>query len=405
MKIRRSLRLSMRGLLAHRRRVALATGSVALGVASVLVTSALGQGAREALLRDLARMGTNLLVVRPTQVERHVARPAIRGRVSTLRPEDCRELAALPEVREAAPSRDGGARVKAGRRSMNATVFGTSPDFFSLRALRLRSGRFLRRSENEAALRVAVLGARVADTLFPDADPTGTTIRIRGVPFVVVGVLESRGVLADGSDEDSNVFVPIRTALRRVFNTTWITGIFVSAVTPQKLDAAEEAIRHVLRGRHRLPPEAPDDFEIQNQARLLATRETVATSLTLLVAGLAGGALLIGGTGVLALMLLSVKERTGEIGLRMALGARPRDVFVQFLGEASLLSLGGWIGGALTGTVVVIGLAVLTEWPVGLPLAGVAATLATTAVTGVGFGALPARRAARLVPIHALTCG
>ena len=232
----------MRGLLAHRRRVALATGSVALGVASVLVTSALGQGAREALLRDVARMGTNLLVVRPTQVERHVARPAIRGRVSTLRPEDCRELAALPEVREVAPSRDGGARVKVGRRSMSATVFGTSPDFFSLRALRLRSGRFLLRSENDAALRVAVLGARVADTLFPDADPTGTTIRIRGVPFVVVGVLESRGVLADGSDEDSNVLVPIRTALRRVFNTTWITGIFVSAVAPEKLDAAEEAM-------------------------------------------------------------------------------------------------------------------------------------------------------------------
>jgi putative ABC transport system permease protein len=404
-KIRRRLRLSTRGLLAHRRRVALVTGSVALGVASVLVTSALGQGARDAVLRDVARLGTNLLVIRPTQVERHVARPAIRGRVSTLRPEDCRELAALPEVREVAPSRDGGARVKVGRRSMNALVFGTSPDFFSLRALRLRSGRFLRPFENDAALRVAVLGARVADTLFPDVDPTGATIRVGGVPFVVVGVLEPRGVLADGSDEDGNLFVPIRTALRRVFNTTWITGIFVSARTPERMPAAEEAIRRVLRERHRLPPDAPDDFEVQNQARLLETREAVATSLTLLVAGLAGGALLIGGTGVLALMLLSVKERTGEIGLRMALGARPRDVFVQFLGESSLLSLGGWVGGALIGTPVVLGLAFLTEWPVGLPLVGVAATLVTTVLTGVGFGAWPARRAARLLPIRALTRG
>jgi putative ABC transport system permease protein len=405
MRLGRGLRLSVGALLAHERRVALASGSVALGVASVLVASALGQGARDEVLEDVARMGTNLLVVRPTRVERHVARPTVRGRVTTLRPEDCGPLAALPEVGAVAAARDGEMKVKAGRGSTNALVFGASPAFASLRGLRLRSGRFLQGFENEAALRVAVLGARIAETLFPTHDSIGSTIRIRNVPFEVVGVLESRGVLADGADEDGNVFIPVRTALRRVFNTTWVSAIFVSAIDRARMTAAEEEIRRVLRDRHRLEPAAPGDFEIQSQAKLLAMRQTVADSLTLLAAGLAGGALLIGGTGVLALMLLSVKERTAEIGLRIALGGRPRDVFFQFLIEASMLSMAGWVVGTLLGGAAVAGLAHLTNWPVGLPIAGAGATLGTTAITGVGFGALPARKAARLVPVRALALG
>jgi putative ABC transport system permease protein len=402
MKLLRGLGLSRRALLANRMRAALAISSVAIGVAAVLVTSALGQGARDAVLRDVGAMGTSLIVVRPAQVATQVARKAVRGRVTSLRFEDCEAIGTLAAVAEVAPGSERRLRLKAGRGSMDALVLGTGPSFRSLRALSLRSGRFFVPAEDAAAERVAVLGARVADTLYSPRNPVGETLRIRGVPFEVVGVLAARGVLADGSDEDGNVFVPVRTALRRLFNTTWLSEVFVSAARPDGLAAAEAEIRSLLRGRHRLAAGRPDDFDIQNQSRLLAVREALAGSLTTLAGGLAGASLLVGGTGVLALMLLSVKERTSEIGLRMALGARPGDVFLQFLTEASALALGGWVVGALLGGALAGVAALTTKWSVGVPLAGLVASLAVTVVTGVGFGAFPAARAARMTPIDAL---
>jgi putative ABC transport system permease protein len=402
MKLRRGLRLSARALAAHRVRAALAMASVAIGVAAVLVTSALGQGVRDGVLRDVAAMGTSLLVVRPGQVDPRVGRPTIRGRVTSLRPDDCTAIEALASVREAAPGAERRVRVKAGRGSMEALALGTSASFSTLRGLTFREGRFLEPYEDTKALRVAVLGARVASTLFPGGQAIGATIRIDGSPFEVVGVLGARGVLLDGSDEDGNVFVPNRTALRRLFNTTWLSSIFVSVDRPDRMEQAEEEIRRLLRDRHQRDTGQADDFDIQSQAKLLAGREALADSLTLLAVSLAGASSLVGGTGVLALMLLSVKERTGEIGLRLAVGARPADVFLQFLAEASLLALGGWLLGAVSGALVSYGIAVATDWQVGVPLSGLVATLATTGVMGIGFGAWPARRAARLYPIRAL---
>ena len=401
MRLRRQLRLSVRALLAHRTRAALATGSVAIGVAAVLVTSALGQGARDEVLREVATMGTNLLVVRPAQVDRLVARKAVRGQVTSLRIEDCDEISALAAVREAAPGTEMRMRLKAGRGSTDALVLGTSAAFRALRSLRLRYGRFFEPSEDAAAQRVAVLGARVAEALFPGKDPTGAAIRIRGLPFEIVGVLAGRGVLPDRSDEDGNVFVPSRTALRRLFNSTWLSAVFVSA-RDGRMNETEAEIRRLLRDRHRLAADKPDDFAIQSQAKLLALREAVANSLSMLAFGLAGASMLVSGTGVLALMLLSVKERTAEIGLRMAIGARRSDVFLQFFAEASILALGGWLVGAVLAALIVGAMALASDWPVGLPVSGFAATLVVTAATGIGFGALPARKAARMPPIRAL---
>ncbi|MEW6364813.1 MAG: ABC transporter permease [Acidobacteriota bacterium] len=402
MRLRRGFALSVRALTAHRVRAGLATASVAIGVASVLVTSALGQGARDAVLRDVGAMGANLLLVRPAQLGTLVARREVRGRVTSLRAEDCEEIAALACVREAAPGSERDMRIKVGPRSMDALVMGTGAAFRSLRGLTLSSGRFFDPAENDAAERVAVLGARVADTLFPGQRPIRESLRINGIPFQVVGVLAARGVLADGSDEDGNVFVPIRTALRRLFNTTSLSEVFVAAAHPDRMEEAEQEIRRLLRDRHRLAAGRPDDFDIQNQAKLLAVRAAVADSLTLLATGLAGVSLVVGGIGVLAVMLLSVKERTAEIGLRMALGARPADVFTQFLVEASALALGGWVAGAAAGGLGAATLAIATSWTVGAPRAGLVASFAVTVLTGVAFGALPARKAARMVPIDVL---
>jgi len=404
-KLHKRLRLSLRALLAHEVRAALALASVAMGVAAVLVTSAIGKGAERELLRGIEAMGTSLLVVRPAQVRRLVARKGVRGIVTSLRVEDYEEISGLRLARQAAPAAEGGMRVKAGTGSMAASVVGTTGAFIELRQLRLRAGRFLDDDDGRSTARVAVLGGRVAETLFPGEEVVGQSLRIRGVPFEIIGVLEARGVLADGSDEDAKIFIPMRTALRRVFNATWLSSVFVSVADPARMDEAEGEIRELLRGRHRIPSEKPDDFAVQNQAKLLTMQKGLVESLTLLTAGLAGVALLVGGIGILALMLLSVKERTAEIGLRMAVGARPRDILIQFLGEATLLALGGWVAGAAAGGLVAAGIALGTAWAVAVPKAALAASFAMAVVIGLGFGALPARKASLVPPIQALTSG
>jgi putative ABC transport system permease protein len=401
-RFRRAVTLSLRALSAHKVRTALALASVGMGVAGVLLTSAVGEGAGAEVRRDIEAAGSNLLVVRPAQVARSAARRTVTGVVTTLRLEDYQAIAALPLAREAAPGVDGGLRVKAGAGSMMGSVLGTAPSLARQRNLRLRAGRFFDEEDDAASRRVAVLGSRVAKTLFPAEDGVGRDVNIRGLPFEVIGVLEPKGVQADGSDQDGNVFIPIRTALRRVFNTTRLTAVFVSVEDRARMREAEATIRDLLRERHRLARGAPDDFAVQDQVKLLAMQQSAVESLTLLTAGLAGVSMLVGGAGILALMFLSVKERTAEIGLRMAVGARPVDVLVQFLGEAALLALGGWAAGAAVAVLGGIAVAIGTEWKVALPAEAALASFLMALLTGVGAGALPARQASLLPPIRAL---
>jgi putative ABC transport system permease protein len=401
-KLRRAARLSLRALLAHRVRTALALTSVAMGVTGVLLTSAIGKGAQLEVQRGIEAAGPNLLVVRPVQVTRSAARKKLRGVVTTLRLDDYQAIATLPLAAETAPGVDATLRVKAGRGSMAADVLGTAPALARLRNLRLANGRFFDEDDDGAARRVAVLGARVARSLFREEDPVGRDVRIRGLPFEVIGVLEAKGIQADGSDQDGSVFIPIRTALRRVFNTTWLAAVFVSVADRARMEDAAEAMRRLLREHHRLRAGAPDDFQVQDQARLLTRQEQAIGTLTLLTAGLAGVAMLVGGAGIVALMFLSVKERTAEIGLRMAVGARPRDVLAQFLAEAAALAMGGWVLGSVAAVLGGIGVALGTEWKVAFPQGAALASFLMALVTGLGFGALPARKAALLPPIQAL---
>jgi putative ABC transport system permease protein len=394
----KALRPALRALLAHRLRVTLALASVAMGVAAVVLTSAIGQGAQREVLRGIEAMGTNLLVVRPAPAKRLVARKAVRGLVTSLTVEDSAAIAELGVVGAVVPGAEGALRVKAGSGALVTKVLGTSPAFPGVRNFRIRAGRFFNAADDRAARRVAVLGARVDETLFQGRDPVGQQIRIRSVPFEVIGVLAAKGVQNDGSDEDDQIVIPLRTALRRVFNATWLSTVFVSVRDPAKIDEAEAGIGALLRERHR----KQDDFEIQNKARLLIMQKEAAESLTLLTAGLSAVALLVGGAGILALMLLSVRERTGEIGLRMAVGARPRDILLQFLAEATALALGGWAVGVAAGALGAAAIAFGTAWKVALPLEALLASLAMAAATGLGFGALPARRASLLPPIEAL---
>jgi putative ABC transport system permease protein len=394
---------SLRTLAAHRVRSALAVTAVAIGIAAVVLTSAIGKGAENEVLGGIAALGENLLVVRPAQVEKAVARKAIRGLATSLRLEDAGAIQALPRVASVAPALEGLVKVRSRDGAMVAKVVGTTPSFPRVRGFELASGRFFNDEDSRAAHRVAVLGARVRALLFAGEEAVGSEIRIRGVRYEVVGTLRAKGTTFGGSDEDTQVFVPVRTALRRVWNARSLTTVFVSARLSEDGAGTEAEIRELLRDRHRLELRArSDDFEIQNQLRLLASQRQTARSLTLLTAALAAVSLLVGGTGVLALMLLSVKERTGEIGLRMAVGARPRDVLVQFLGEALALTLAGGVAGLTLGALGTWAAASATGWPVRVSTPAALAALATAAVVGLVFGLVPAQRAARLSPIEAL---
>ena len=400
MRLGRSVRLSLKALFAHKVRTSLALAAVCIGVAAVVLTSAVGGGAERDIRRRIESMGVNLLVVRPAVVPRTVGRPEFRGTVTTLRLDDYQALAELPRVALAAPGSEGGAVVKAGAAATPTTIRGTTANYLAIRRFTLTSGRFIDADDDRAARRVAVLGARVADALFEDG-PVGQQIRIRGVPYDVIGVLAAKGALADG-DQDSQVLIPVRTAMRRVFNVSWLNVIFVSVADPAGIAAAEREIEALLRQRHRVGADGELDAEVQNTERFFRMQQQAAATLTRLSAGLAAIALVVGGTGIMGLMLLSVKERTGEIGLRMAVGARPRDVLAQFLIEATVLSVGGWAIGVALAALGALVVTWQTDWGVTVPTLAVLASLAMAVIIGVGFGAVPARRASLVPPLRAL---
>jgi putative ABC transport system permease protein len=402
----RALRLlapSLRGLLAHRTRSALAVLSVAVGVAAVVLSSAIGEAAKRELLAGMGPQGARLLVVRAAQAQRSTARREIQGRVTTLTPGDAEAVGELASVADVAPTIDGKLRTRSASGVARALVLGTSASFPRTRGFRLERGRFFDAEDDRGANRVAVLGARIRATLFPDGAAVGQPIRPGGVPFEVVGALEPQGVSTDGADLDVQVYVPLGTALRRLFNASALGSVFVRVREGAPLPRTEAEIRTLLRLRHRLDERRrPDDFAVQNPEKALETRREVVRAVTLLTSGLATISLLIGGTGILALMLLSVRERTPEIGLRRAVGARPRDILVQFLAEAVALSGAGGLLGAALGVLGATTIAALTRWDLHAPAGAAAVGLGGSALIGLVFGVFPSLRAARLSPVQAI---
>jgi putative ABC transport system permease protein len=286
---------------------------------------------------------------------------------------------------------------------MSTDVIGVTSAYKDIFHFRLSQGRFLDAGDDVSKWRVAVLGARVKDTLFGQQDVIGQQIRVRDIPFEIIGVFQPKGILADGDDEDGQVVIPIRTAMQRVFNYRWINKIFVSVRNLRDMDEVRMEMAELLRDRHRLQQgNKPDDFEIQDKTQVLGRRKQLAKSLTVLATTLAAASLVVGGAGILALMLMSVKERTAEIGLRMAVGARSRDILIQFLLEATSIAAGGWLAGMALGTIGTIILTKATSWQTNISPKLVLATLGVMAVNGLGFGAYPARKASLVPPIQAL---
>jgi len=404
MKLLRTVRVSAKALLAHRIRTVLAVAGITLGVAAVLVMVAIGEGAEREVIRGIESFGTNLLVVTPGKLQPTLGRARQADRATTLTAADAEAIETeCPSVVAAVPAYLQSASLEAGNVSASANVLGATADYLTVRNVALTRGRFFDQDESRAALRVGVLGAATSASLFGATDPIGRIVRVGSVPFVVIGVLEEKGVSPDGADQDRQIVVPLRAALRRVFQKDHIGLIYVQARSGDQMERTAAEVGGLLRERHDLDRRGrADDFVIRSFVEARRTEMEAARSFTRMISGVAGVSLLVGGVGILSIMLLTVRERTSEIGLRMATGARRRDILAQFLVEALALGLTGGLSGVGLGLGGAIALGRLTEWATAVPVGLVLLSLAGSLSVGLFFGAYPARRASLLDPIEAL---
>ena len=366
---------------------------------------ALGEGAEREVIEQIDAMGRNVLMVTARPAERLVGRSARRGLARTLKLSDSEAISEeCSAVALTAPSQDRPARVKYGTLSTTTTIRGTTPAFEEIRNFRTATGRYFTLEENRAGLRVALLGSQVADILFEGADPIGETIRIGRVPFEVIGVLQSKGMgVEGGSNEDDQIVIPIRTAMRRVFNVDYLAMVYVRVRDARGMDLAEAQITSLLRRRHGLDRlGAPDDFRMQSQRLVLAAEMETAASFRRMITALASVALIVGGVGILSIMMLSIRERRAEVGLRVAVGAKRKDVRTQFLVEAILLGVVGGVAGLVVGAVSAGLIGWWTEWTTLISVPATALAFGSALAIALVFGVYPAQRAAALDPIEAL---
>jgi len=402
MRYRLGLRTALRALGAHKLRTGLTLLGIVVGVAAVVAMVAIGQGTRAEVLRKVESMGANLLTVSAGQLRFQAGREAGATAI-TLTERDARAIAQeVPHIVSLAPAQSKKLSVKFEEMSTTTTVVGTTPEFLVVRNSRLITGEFFDDDQVRSSARVAVLGQTAMLNLFAGRDPIGETIRLANVPFLVIGVLEAKGLDIAGQDQDDQILVPLRTALRRLFNVSHLSTIYVSVDDSAAMETAAVTIAEVLRERHRLRPGAEDDFVIQNQSALLETQAAVSDTFTLLLGSIGGISLLVGGIGILAMTLIAVRERTREIGLRRAVGARRRDILLQFLIETGLLSATGGVGGVALGITAAKIASVATGWPMLIPWGVALAAVVFSALLGLAFGVYPARKAAMLDPIVAL---
>ena len=407
MKIGALLRIALRALAVNKLRSALTMLGIVIGVGAVIVMIAVGAGAQARVEEQIRALGSNLLLVMPGSTTAGGVRMGF-GSGSTLTEDDV--VAINREIPEAlaAPALRGSAQVVWGNANWSTQVFGVTPEYLDVRQWPLASGRSFEPAEMAAAAKVCLIGATVAKQLFGDGDPLDQSIRIKRVPFTVIGVLDVKGQSLMGTDQDDLVLVPIKTARSRVLGTAsaarnrTVGTIWVKAADGVDTKVVEEQVRSLLRQRHRIQPGADDDFSLRNLAEVMAAQEASSRVLALLLAAVASVSLLVGGIGIMNIMLVSVTERTREIGLRMAVGARTRDILGQFLVEAVTLSLIGGLVGVGLGIGASVLIAELAGWRIVLSPQAIGLAVAFAFVIGVFFGFYPARKAARLNPVEAL---
>jgi putative ABC transport system permease protein len=394
--------VGLQALTRNRTRSALTVLGIVIGVAAVIATLAIGQGARASVQAQIRALGANTLTVLPGTITAGGARSGM-GSTTTLTVEDAEAVRhECPAVTAVAPTVRTVGQVVFGNQNWSTQIQGTTADFTIIRQWPVDGGVFITDSDVRGAAKVCVLGQDVVAQLFPGVDPVGSTVRIKDVPFRVVGVLSRKGGSGFGGNQDDLVLIPLSTAQRRLLGITYVHSILLSAVSEAQVNTAVDQITDLLRQRHRIRNGENADFFIFTQLEFAQTAESTSKVMTLLLASIAAVSLVVGGIGIMNIMLVSVTERTREIGIRRAVGARRRDILFQFLLEAAFLSLAGGALGVLIGVIAASLVSSIARWPTMVQPGAVALAFGFASLIGLFFGFYPARRAARLDPVDAL---
>lgn len=395
-------KIAGRALIRNTMRSILTMLGIIIGVGSVIAMVSVGQGAKAQVEAQIASIGSNMLMVFPGSTTAAGVR-AGSGAATTLTEEDVKAIQKeLGSVRLAAPTLRTTAQVVSSNQNWSTSVSGSFPSYFEVRDWPIEAGTGFTQADLNGATKVAVIGKTVAHNLFGSQDPVGQGIRIRNVPFKVVGVLAAKGQSAMGQDQDDTVVIPLSTLQKRIMGVSYVGMILVSANSPEETAVAQEEIRLLLRQRHHIGAGQDEDFSVRNMADIAAAAEASSRIMTLLLGSIASVSLIVGGIGIMNIMLVSVTERTREIGIRMAVGAKGRDILLQFLVEAVVLSLTGGILGIGLGTASSMMISSFVQWPTIISPRSIVMAFLFSIMIGVFFGLYPARRAASLDPIDAL---
>jgi putative ABC transport system permease protein len=399
-------RVALRALLRNKMRSFLTMLGVIIGVAAVIAMVAIGEGAKARVEAAFAAMGTNLLILMPGSTSSGGVQGGF-GSQPTLTWEDLRAIQReVSSVKAASPQLRMNGQLLSEEGNWSTTVYGVSPEYFDIRSWGMALGERFSQTDVESSNKVIILGQTVVEKLFgPGADPVGATVRVRNIPFVVVAVMERKGQSAQGQDYDDAVFLPYSTFSSKLQGglRKYLTGVvFLGAVSADMTARAEKDVAALLRDRHNLQPGEPDDFSVRNLSEIAEAQQEGTRTLTTLLASIAAVSLLVGGIGIMNIMLVSVTERTREVGLRMAIGARRRDILAQFLTEALVLSAIGGLLGVGLGLLIADQLAARFGWQTLLRPDIILISVVFSGLVGVVFGLYPARKAASLDPIEAL---
>ncbi|GFO69859.1 multidrug ABC transporter substrate-binding protein [Geomonas limicola] len=400
-----SLLIALRALRVNKMRALLTMLGIIIGIAAVIIMVAIGSGASKMISDQISSIGSNLLLVLPGSLTSGGMRSGTGG-AQSLTYDDAKAIRTeCPSVAEVAPTVRGSAQVVYGNQNWSTVVLGVTPEIIAVRDWTLVAGRNISQSDVDGASKNCLVGQTVADNLFGSADPIGKIIRIKKIPFTVVGLLGRKGQSPQGQDQDDVIYVPLRTAQRKLLGSQFpnaVGAIMIEARSADTLKKAEEEVVALLNQRHRVGPGREVDYSIRNLSELLAVSEQSTRVMSLLLGAVASISLVVGGIGIMNIMLVSVTERTREIGIRIAIGAKERDIMLQFLTEAVLLTTCGGIIGMLLGVGGAQLVASIVGWPTLISVQTIAIAFAFSAGVGVFFGFYPARKAASLNPIEAL---
>lgn len=396
-----SFLMAWASIVANRMRSILTMLGIIIGVAAVITLVSIGNGVNKQVTDSISSLGSNLLIVMPGAPRTPGVRPSAASQKS-LKVADYEAIAKMDEVKEASPVTNGSYTVIYENQNTNTTVSGVDLSYQDINSLTMKDGHFFTQKQIDTRERVAIIGSTVAKNLYGTDSPIGTTIRVKNIPFTVIGVLESKGSSAMGADQDDIILIPYTTAMERVEGKDYLRTIYVAAKDGTNMDRLQADIENLLRVRHKIKDPNLDDFNITNMSSIMKTMQETTSTLTLFLGAVAAISLIVGGIGIMNIMLVSVTERTREIGVRKALGATYRVIVTQFLIEAVVISLMGGIIGIIIGVLTAYGISAATKMQTVISIPTIIASFAFSMGIGLIFGLYPAQKAAKLNPIDAL---